>query len=423
VPQARLHFRPSFYFAVLGVLVSLLFATAAYSTLRSSGQQFLLETLHNETNQFIARFRLDSHTPLPDTASIKGYLGTADAGPDWAPPALSQLSPGPHQIELNDTTYLALITDQPGLRLAFTIDEGPLLTREHRLLYGLGAAMLLLTISISLAGRWLTRRAVEPIMDLAARIAANESGNSRSLKRPSLDDIGGLILVFERHLQRIQSCVERERAFASDVSHELRNPLAVIRGAVEVLEDDKDLSAAQRNRIARIERASHDMTELTSALLRLSRDENGLASNADNCSMASIIRESVDRHRTLKGALTVNIELNIVDAPLLPVEKGLATVVVDNLIGNAMLHAQTSQILVCLERTRLIINDTGIGIEKSELDQIFHRHHRGPNSQGSGIGLSLVKRICDLHGWDIAIESIPGQGTTAQLTFGKKYPG
>jgi len=407
----------------MGVLASLFFAAASYVILHRAGQQILLQTLQTETQDFLTRYRQDDQTPLPATASIKGYLSSSGRRTSWAPAGLMQLHPGPHQIELNGIHFLALVTDQPGFRLAFTIDETPLLTREHRLLYSLGAAILLLGGLIGLAGYRLAGRAVAPVFDLAARIAAAETSSSTPAERHSLDDINDVALVFEHYLHRIQRCVERERAFASDVSHELRNPLAVIRGAVEVLEDDEALSTTQRNRIARIERASHDMTELTSALLRLSREENGHASNPDNCSMASIIRESVEKHRSLKGALNVNIDLNIVDAPLLPVEKGLATVVVDNLLGNALLHAQTSQILVCLERTRLIINDTGVGIEESELEQIFQRHHRGPNSQGSGIGLSLVKRICDLHGWDISIDSIPGQGTTAQLTFAKRYQG
>jgi signal transduction histidine kinase len=315
----------------------------------------------------------------------------------------------------------ALLSLLFGAGIIFAINASAQLAQEKYFLYGLGLAMVLLTWLITQAGLWLIRRVAAPLVDLAARIAASESGNPGPERNLSLDDVGELTLIFERYLDRIRGCAERERAFASDVSHELRTPLAVIRGALEILEDDMDLNDSQRNRIARIERASHDMTELTSALLSLSREENGLATGPDNCSIASVVRESVEKHRSLNGALTVDIDLNIVDAPLVPVEKGLATIVVDNLIGNAMLHAQSSQIRVCLERNRLAISDSGKGIAKADLDHIFKRHYRGPDSQGSGIGLSLVKRVCDLHGWEIVIDSAPGQGTSAQLFFGKKY--
>ncbi len=318
------------------------------------------------------------------------------------------------------SSFGALLSLLVTASLYFAIRQSPQPVQDEYLLYGLGLVVILLTWLITRAGLWLTRRVVAPVVDLAARIAANESAGQNPEPRPSLDDVGELTLIFERYLDRIRSCAERERAFASDVSHELRTPLAVIRGALEVLDDDEHLNDSQRKRIARIERASHDMTELTSALLSLSREENGLAVSPDNCSIASVVRESVEKHRSLNGALTVDIDLNIVDAPLVPVEKGLATVVVDNLIGNAMLHAQSSQIRVCLERNRLVISDSGKGIAKSDLDHIFKRHYRGPDSQGSGIGLSLVKRVCDLHGWEIAIDSTPGRGTSAQLIFGKK---
>jgi len=300
----------------------------------------------------------------------------------------------------------------------FAVAESAHLAREEYFLYGLGAAALLLTWLIAQSGIWLARRAVVPVIDLAARIAASEPG--QPTKVLALDDIGELAQVLERYLERIRGCAERERAFASDVSHELRTPLAVIRGAVEVLEDDAGLNESQRNRLARIDRASYDMTELTSALLRMSREESGLTTPPDNCSIASVVRESVEKYRSLDGAIAIAIDLNIVDAPLLPVEKGLATVVVDNLIGNAILHAQSSQVHVCLERSRLVISDTGKGIDKADLERIFQRHYRGPDSQGSGIGLSLVKRVCDLHGWDIVIDSTPGLGTAAQLFFGKR---
>ncbi len=300
----------------------------------------------------------------------------------------------------------------------FAVGESARLARDEYFLYGLGAAVLLLTWLIARSGIWLARRAVAPVVDLAARIAASEPG--QSAKALSLDDIGELAQVLERYLERIRGCAERERAFASDVSHELRTPLAVIRGAVEVLEDDAGLNESQRNRLARIDRASFDMTELTSALLRMSREENGLTPPPDNCSFASVVRESVEKYRSLDGAIAIDIDLNIVDAPLLPVEKGLATVVVDNLIGNAILHAQSSQVHVCLERSRLVISDSGKGIAKADMERIFQRHYRGPDSQGSGIGLSLVKRICDLHGWEIVIDSTPGLGTAAQLFFGKR---
>ena len=72
---------------------------------------------------------------------------------------------------------------------------------------------------------------------------------------------------------------------------------------------------------------------------------------------------------------------------------------------------------VSLSDDRLVVSDTGPGIDQQELGQVFDRYHKGPDSEGAGIGLSLVKRICDRHGWRIALTSRPGGGTTATLHF------
>ena len=91
--------------------------------------------------------------------------------------------------------------------------------------------------------------------------------------------------------------------------------------------------------------------------------------------------------------------------------------VVDNLIDNAIRHAESGLVRVRLEADRLVVSDTGKGIERSELEHLFRRHYRGTASDGAGIGLSLVKRICELRGWRIEIASQAGAGTTAALIF------
>ena len=73
-----------------------------------------------------------------------------------------------------------------------------------------------------------------------------------------------------------------------------------------------------------------------------------------------------------------------------------------------------------MEANALTVHDTGIGIRGEEIGKVFQKHFKGTGSTGSGIGLSLVKRICDRYGWEIIISSTEGQGTTAQLIFGNR---
>jgi len=130
-----------------------------------------------------------------------------------------------------------------------------------------------------------------------------------------------------------------------------------------------------------------------------------------------VVSESVEKQRTLSVGKPLEIKLELGHDILVPTEKILATVVVDNLIDNAVRHAESGHICICLEDQRLVVSDTGKGIAEDELEQIFCRHYKGSGSNGAGIGLALVKRICDLRGWRIAIDSKPGSGTTAVLYF------
>jgi signal transduction histidine kinase len=97
------------------------------------------------------------------------------------------------------------------------------------------------------------------------------------------------------------------------------------------------------------------------------------------------------------------------------VEIPLLEIVVGNLIRNALFNTKSGVVLVRLEATRLIVRDTGVGMRPEELARALERYYKGASSAGAGVGLSLVKRICDRYGWKISLESQEGRGTTAEI--------
>jgi signal transduction histidine kinase len=102
------------------------------------------------------------------------------------------------------------------------------------------------------------------------------------------------------------------------------------------------------------------------------------------------------------------------------VESPLLEIVVGNLIRNALFNTKSGIVLVRLEAERLIVRDTGVGMRPEELARALERYYKGASSAGAGVGLSLVKRICDRHGWSISLESQEGQGTTAEIDFSER---
>jgi signal transduction histidine kinase len=187
-------------------------------------------------------------------------------------------------------------------------------------------------------------------------------------------------------------------------------------GTVEVLEQDDSLSAKQRQRITRIRRAAQDMIDLTSALLLMAREHLNTA-DEQPCNVAEVALACVEKHRHLIGDRPIRMEVNLIAEPSLIVERPLLEIVIGNLIRNALFHTKAGSVLLTVEAEKLTVQDTGVGMRPEELERALERYYKGASSAGAGVGLSLVKRICDRYGWRISLDSKEGQGTSAVIDF------
>ena len=412
-----LRFRVAAAFAGLGALVSLLFAVGVWFAAHDVSQRLIDETLTAELDDYMARRARNPRSLPPDTATLRGYVAVPGTQPEL-PPALRTLAPGRYELRLDAVPFRVAVADGSGgerYYILFAI-EGQRL-REQRFLAYLIVGALLMTLLSTGGGYWLAGRVIAPVTDLARAVAQAPAADPPRLyadDQPQ-DEISELRRSFDRYFARLAAFVERERAFAADASHELRTPLAVIRSTAEVLADDQTLDEAQERRVARIERAATEMSALAEALLLLAREED--APIEEPCDCARLARESVERYRTLAVQRRTGITLiSEVDVQLY-VAPALFSIVVDNLVRNALAHTEGGRVEVQLLEDRLVVADTGIGIPQEDIDRVFQRYYRGAASDGSGIGLSLVKRICDRQGWRVTLESRPAGGTAATLRF------
>jgi len=213
-------------------------------------------------------------------------------------------------------------------------------------------------------------------------------------------------------MERLDGVLEREQSFTEDASHELRTPLAIIASAAELLAEESTLSAAARERVQRIRRATGQMQSLIEALLFLARGET--TDSTQLCSLDQIVQESAEvvgaQAATKALRLRVNIQPVMVSgAPI------MVACVVNNLLLNAVNFTQKGSIEVELTPRELTVRDTGIGIPPKDLSRIFERRYRGAQSRGLGLGLYLVSRICQRLGWTIETHSAEGSGTTFRV--------
>jgi len=280
------------------------------------------------------------------------------------------------------------------------------------------SSVFVLTGLTVLVGWWSASRVISPVSELAQRLKTSGSTSQPEALAAHFpdDEVGQLAGALDDYAMRLTEVVQRDREFNADVSHELRTPLAVIKGAVELLLTRPDIDDKTRVRLQRIQRAEQQCTDLISALLLLSRNERGHGA-AD---VARISEQLLDAHRAQLGGKPLQLRLEgerglVVDAP-----EAAVTVALGNLIGNAVKYTLQGEVIVRLLPNAAQVIDSGPGLTPEDTARLFERGYRGTHaehSQGGGIGLSIVRRLCVLYGWRVRV--IPGaeRGVVATLSF------
>ena len=411
-------FRLALTFAFFGAMVSVLLSTGLSFTAHNLGEYLIDETLRAEIEDYISRRSRNPGSLPPATVSIRGYVFQPGQSKAEIPGELQDLVPGKYQLTLNNTPYRVAVTDQGDERYVMMFNEVRQRHRETTFLFYLLAGTLIMTLVSAWLGWWLAGRVVAPITELARRVSkASPEDNALDVASGfSEDEIGKLAMVFSAYLKRMRAFIDRERAFTADISHELRTPIAIVLGVVELMEEDTQLHDKQQERVARIGRATREMIAMTSALLLMAREASTDEPVIQKCDVCDIVAHIIEMHRHLLGTHTF-VSLVCHSHPHIEAERTLFGIVVANLIRNAFTYTPSGSVTITVENSFLTVTDTGTGIHNTEIGKVFQRHFKGSGSTGSGIGLSLVKRICERYGWEIKIDSTAGKGTSAQLLF------
>jgi len=280
----------------------------------------------------------------------------------------------------------------------------------------LGFAALSLLIAV-----WLSARVLRPVTDLAARVRRFERGKRPPPLAPHFadDEVGELATALDGYSERLNDLVVRDREFNADVSHELRTPLAVIRGATELLLAQEGLPDKARERVRRIDRAVWQSTELTQALLLLSRSERAAPTDGETSDVALVVEQVIETHRPQIGNKPVEVQVHR-DAPAtVAAPSSVLAVALGNLIGNAFKYTPSGRVDVRIQAHRVVVADTGTGFAPGEAPKLFERGVRGEKTSGNGagLGLAIVRRLCELYGWQVSLAPREGGGAIATLEF------
>jgi signal transduction histidine kinase len=286
-----------------------------------------------------------------------------------------------------------------------------------RLVLVAGVALM---VALGLWIGWLTsRKVIEPVVHLAEQV--NRSGPENlptDLSKNFFDDeVGVLAQALEQAMQRVEAFVAREQQFSRDASHELRTPVTVIKGSVELLKKKFSRKEEFVNRpLDRIERSVARMENIIETLLWLSREDIAVDQN-QKFAVVPVVQETIEQNRYLIGNKPVDIEFVPEDEPHLTLPAALFQIALTNLIRNAAQYTASGTIRIIVKSDRVLVADTGSGIDVDDLERITQPHVRGDRSDGFGLGLSIVQRLSDRLDWGFEIKSEVGRGTTVELIF------
>jgi two-component system OmpR family sensor kinase/two-component system sensor histidine kinase BaeS len=281
---------------------------------------------------------------------------------------------------------------------------------------------LLLIIGFIAFGR-VVRRTARPIgevMDAAARVAEGDYTARATVQGPG--DVRDLARAFNRMAERLQTNEEQRRNLLADVAHELRTPLSVIRGRVEGMADG--LYEPGGDDLALIGAQTTVMARLLDDLQLLSNAEAGaLRLHRERLEPGELVETAEAAHRAEATERGVALRTEVArDMPTLDVDRVRIGEVLANLVSNALHHTPaggTVTIGAARDEAGVAfrVTDTGEGIPRGELAQVFDRFTRSPESRGSGLGLAIAKSLVQAHGGTISAESEPGRGTTIRFVL------
>jgi len=412
-------------FVLLGFGLTLLLAFATNWARNRVENQLVEDVLNSNIDQYAARFALDPKNVELPVQQMYGRVVTRQdfaklrlSEPDWY-----ELPDGIHNISGTEAdgetfAYKLAVRKTPEVWFFLAYDMTQSARGEQRFNSALVGVVIVFTTLSLFIGWWAASRVMSPVSELARRLRlSGRSSQPESLAAHFPDDeVGQLAAALDDYAERLTEVVQRDREFNADVSHELRTPLSVIKGAAELMMARPDLDEKTRSRLQRIKRAEQQCTDLINALLLLSRNERGHGIT----DIGKVAHQLVNLHRTQLGGKAIDLRVEGSDGLVVDAPEAAVAVALGNLIANAVKYTAEGDVVVQLLPDAVKVIDSGPGLSAEDTARLFERGYRGTHaehSQGGGIGLSIVRRLCQLYGWRVLV--VPGaeRGVEATLTF------
>ncbi len=270
--------------------------------------------------------------------------------------------------------------------------------------------------------KFMVDRPVKKIVDAAERIAAGDYsvriGTLGNLNRA--DGLDEIVDCFNKMAEELSGVETLRSDFISNVSHEMKTPLAVIGNYGKLLESD-ELSDEDRQEYAKeITNASRRLSDMVTNILKLNRLENQqIFPQRDSYDLSEQLCQCLLQYESIWESKSIEIDTDIEDAVIISADAELLNLIWNNLLSNAFKFTPNGgkvslSLTSSANHVTVTVKDTGCGISADVGAHIFEKFYQGDIShatQGNGLGLTLVKRVVDIVGGEIKVESSVGIGS------------
>ena len=315
------------------------------------------------------------------------------------------------------------------VELGVSID--PIEAVLNRLLDLLAVLLPVLIVCAAGGGYWLVNWALRPV-DRLSQTAEQMSLQNLTLRLPVVptgDALERLSISLNTMLGRLRDSVQTSRRFLADASHELRTPLTVIKGELQELAGESALTKRDlRERVGSVLEEVARLEHLVSGLLVLSRlDAGETQRDWADVDLAELASSTAEQMRLMADDRGIEIELSSLQKAVVRGDRARLKQIIVNLLDNAIRFTKRGG-TVWLRTAAddlgsvLEVSDTGIGIPSASIPHVFDRFFRVDEARsredgGAGLGLSIVKSICSVHGAEIEVESRVEAGSCFRVTF------
>jgi signal transduction histidine kinase len=418
----------------VGVLCVCLFAVGA-----ATGVLLHLRAQHSLDQALLAAAYAEAH-PWQEQRFVNDQVPSPVTVRPWTPddPRVSQAmydaarsAALPQWATVNGYRVLLLVTEPeggsapgaPDREQLFVVSEAPAVTAADTILPFGGVYLLVSLVALGLAAlaiRVGMQRALRPLGQAADALEAVEGLESGArLGAADVPEVDQLIDSANRLLERLERAFDAQAGFTAQAAHELRTPVTVMKGEVELAlrrpRSAEDYQLALRRTLDQVQH----LADLVEGLMALTRVEAGHADRGrrvEHLSMAVLQACRQEQQRLERAECAIHPDLS--NDPEIRAHHGLLATALGNLLRNVAVHAPGASVWLHVEVedacVRVIVDDDGPGVPAEFRDAMMERfHHRG--ERGLGLGLSLAREVARRHGGDLSLQASPRGGLRAVM--------